>query len=172
VRIASIDNFSQISSGNLTSSNIKITQDTFNGLLDLLKEEGINIKVTSWTRPNARTSSGTLSHHASGNAIDIVPGDGETWETIRSKFKGNQKLYDYFKKHGIGIFDETTNEALAQSGGTGAHWHIGPDKVALEGLSAIMLQEGGSIENKLLEYVGTDIKEIKKKIKSKVNNLI
>lgn len=35
----------------------------------------------------------------------------------------------------MGILDETTPEMLARTGGTGAHWHIGRDKMAVNSFS-------------------------------------
>jgi hypothetical protein len=93
----------------------------------LCKKEGININITSWERPNNTSKAGKKSHHVDGSAVDITPGEGETWESLSSKIKGNQLIYDYMLKNNLGIIDETKPEMQRRTGATGAHWHIGPD---------------------------------------------
>ncbi len=150
------------------TSGKSVDQNVLRGLLNLLEDEGVSVNVTSWQRPNNKFKSGKKSHHIQGNAIDIVPGEGETWETLRQKLKGNKKLYDYFKANNLGIFDETDPKNLAKTGGTGPHWHIGPDKIAVAGLDAIILQKGGTLKNKLLDYIGFDYNNFK----SRIDNII
>lgn len=43
------------------------------------------------------------------------------------------------RNKGFGILDETTPEMLSKTGGTGAHFHIGRDKSALEGLKQFLV---------------------------------
>ena len=43
----------------------------------------------------------------------------------------SKRFLDYMRSHGLGILDERSKEMLAQTGGTGAHIHIGPDKAAI-----------------------------------------
>lgn len=98
-------------------------------LLNLFSKEGINVRVTSGKREGAKTSSGKISHHSTGDAIDITPIEGETFEDLYRKIKSNKKIMDYMKNTGYGLIDETTPEMLAKTGGTGAHFHIGKDKL-------------------------------------------
>ena len=42
------------------------------------------------------------------------------------------------RSHGYGIFDETSSATQQQTGATGSHWHIGPDKTAITGLETIL----------------------------------
>lgn len=98
-------------------------------LLNLFSKEGINVRVTSGKREGAKTSSGKVSHHSTGDAIDITPIEGETFEDLYRKIKSNKKIMNYMKSTGYGLIDETTPEMLARTGGTGAHFHIGKDKL-------------------------------------------
>jgi len=43
------------------------------------------------------------------------------------------------QNQGYGILDETTEEMLAKTKGTGAHFHIGRDKSALAGLQQFLV---------------------------------
>lgn len=47
-------------------------------LVELMRDEGISFRITSGTRPGSRTSNGSMSHHSSGNAIDITPVEGQS----------------------------------------------------------------------------------------------
>lgn len=97
-------------------------------LLNLFVKEGIDVRVTSGVRKGAKTKSGRTSYHSSGDAIDIVPINGETFESLLSKIKGSKKIVSYMKEHGLGLIDETTSEMMRKTGATGAHFHIGKDK--------------------------------------------
>lgn len=115
-------------------------------ILDKFAEAGINVRVTSGLRDAGKAGkAGSKSHHVAGNAIDIVPGSGETFESMRQKIKNNPALLKYFRDHRIGIIDETTEEAMRRTGATGKHWHIGPDRLALSGFETMFAKQGGSI---------------------------
>lgn len=47
-------------------------------LLEAASRFGVPLRVTSGTRPNAKTKSGKPSRHASGDAIDVTPIPGQT----------------------------------------------------------------------------------------------
>ena len=111
-----------------SSNNEDISED-LKTLIDMFNTAGIKFKVTSGFRKNAITKQGKQSHHATGNAIDIVPLDGN-FETLANAIRNNPEIVDYMKSKGLGILDETTAEMLARTGGTGPHYHIGPDKIA------------------------------------------
>lgn len=100
-------------------------------LIDLMRDEGISFRVTSGLRSGAKTKSGKKSHHSEGNAIDIVPIKGQTFNDIVEQIRKSEKVKEYMRNHGIGILDETTKEMLAKTGGTGAHFHFGPDVLAI-----------------------------------------
>lgn len=44
--------------------------------------------------------------------------------------------------NGYGIIDETTPEMQSRTGATGAHWHIGKDKLAISGLQTLLAKSG------------------------------
>lgn len=111
------------------------------GLLDAFADAGISLRITSGTRPGAHTAQGKLSNHAIGRALDVTPVAGQTPEDFKDlaeKIRNSPDLIKYMQDHGYGILDETTPEALARTGGTGAHWHLGPDRNAILGLETIL----------------------------------
>lgn len=103
-------------------------------LLEVLNNAGIGFRVTSGYRPKSKTASNRTSYHALGKAVDIVPDGNETFESIARKIVTNPTVLNYFKEHKLGVYDETTKQVLSRTGGTGPHYHIGPDKVAIRGL--------------------------------------
>lgn len=109
-------------------------------LLDEAAKYGIYFRITSGYRKGAKTKSGKLSWHGLGHAIDITPVEGQSWEDLKRQILNSPGFVKWMQDHGYGILDETTPEMLAQTGGTGAHWHIGKDRRAIRGLRK-MLQE-------------------------------
>lgn len=98
-------------------------------------EEGIPFRVTSGYRPNSITSNGSRSWHSKGLALDIIPKEGVSWEVFKNSFNKAPKTLKWIRDNKMGILDETTPEMLARTGGTGAHWHIGRDKIAVDSFS-------------------------------------
>ena len=98
-------------------------------------EEGIPFRVTSGYRPNSITSNGSRSWHSKGLALDIIPKEGVSWEVFKNSFNKAPKTLKWIRDNKMGILDETTPEMLARTGGTGAHWHIGRDKMAVDSFS-------------------------------------
>ena len=99
-------------------------------LIDLMQDEGISFRITSGSRPGAKTSSGRLSHHGSGNALDITPIKGQTWDDLLNQMRRSKKFITYMNEHGLGILDERGEAMQKKTGATGAHFHIGPDQIA------------------------------------------
>ena len=119
-------------------------------VLDKLSEAGISVKVTSGRREAGKVGkAGSKSYHITGNAVDIVPGKGETFESMREKIKNNPELLKYFRDNKIGIIDETNEETMKRTGATGAHWHIGPDRLALSGFETMFAKQGGNIPSRI-----------------------
>ena len=107
--------------------------------LDVLADAGIAVRVTSGARPGARTSSGNTSWHSQGRALDITPVSGTTREDfnkLKDQILNAPTVIKYMQDHNIGILDETLDETLQKTGGSGWHFHIGPDQSALKGLQA------------------------------------
>lgn len=113
------------------------------GLLDAFADAGISLRITSGTRPGARTAQGKQSNHAIGRALDVTPVEGQTFEDLAEAIRNSPDLVAYMREHGYGIYDETTPEALSRTGGTGAHWHLGPDQNAILGLETILKGKQG-----------------------------
>ena len=96
--------------------------------------------------PNARLTSGKrsasqgigkaykTSRHNTGEAIDLAP-TPELAAFIRSP-QGTALMRQYR----VGYLDETTKEALAKSGGTGAHFHIGKDSALVARVAGMLAQ--------------------------------
>lgn len=107
--------------------------------LDVLADAGIAVRVTSGARSGAKTSSGNTSWHSLGRALDITPVSGTTREDfnkLKDQILNAPTVIKYMQDHNIGILDETLDETLQKTGGSGWHFHIGPDKSALKGLQA------------------------------------
>ena len=115
-------------------------------LIDKFLEHGINFRITSGVRPGAKTKQGRLSWHAQGEALDITPIAGQTFEDLRQQMKNSPGLIQWMRDNTYGVYDETTPEVLEKTGGTGAHWHVGKDRVAIDGLEKLILRKGGKIK--------------------------
>lgn len=107
-------------------------------LLDEAAKYGIYFRITSGLRPGAKTKQGKMSHHAAGNAIDVTPIKGQTYADLTTKIRNSPEFVKWMREHGYGIYDETTANVMAKTGASGAHWHIGPDRVAIAGLDKLL----------------------------------
>lgn len=108
-------------------------------LLDEAAKHNIYFRITSGLREGATTSNGSRSWHALGEAIDVTPIEGQTWDELRQQVQNSPEFVKWMQSKGYGILDETTKDMLARTGGSGAHWHIGKDKSALEGLKQFLV---------------------------------
>lgn len=108
-------------------------------LLDVLADNGIAVRITSGARPGSKTVSGRTSWHSQGRALDITPVSGTTredFDKLKDQILNAPAVIKYMQDHNIGILDETLDETLQKTGGSGWHFHIGPDKSAIAGLQA------------------------------------
>lgn len=137
---------STITRGTITYKTNGMNIGNMQEVLDKFAESGISLRVTSGFRENAMTASGNRSNHAYGNAVDVTPGEGETWDTLRTKLKNSPTLIKWLQDKGYGILDETTPATMAMTKATGAHWHIGPDKKAISGLLTLIARYGGVLK--------------------------
>lgn len=114
-------------------------------LQELLREEGVDARITSSYRPNAQTSNGSVSHHSNKEmpALDIVPTNGKSFDELILQMLMNPRIMQWFKDNKWGIHSEVSKDQW-NAFTTGAHLHLGPDKVAVKGLQAIVknYQEG------------------------------
>lgn len=103
---------------------------------DLLKQEGINARVTSGHRPGAKTKQGRASNHSlldehgHSMAYDVVPTDGD-YEKLRKEIYGNPRIVEWLRQRKWGALEETTASVKTKTGASGDHWHFGPDQAAL-----------------------------------------
>ena len=95
-----------------------------------------NLQVTSGLRTKSIGKSGKTSRHLKGQAFDIKP-DPEV-----GKFLASQEGAKMLSKYKLGFLDESTKEALAATGGTGAHYHIGKDSKLVERTNQLAGHEG------------------------------
>lgn len=119
----------------VTARNTNVTTDQLMALVPLFKKNGIPIIVTSSTRSEAKTSNGSTSWHDKGQALDIVPANGD-FDGLRTLLQTNPEIRQAMANIGVGYIDETTEEMLAKTGGTGKHFHVGPDNLAIKTFNA------------------------------------
>ena len=91
------------------------------GFYNELKQFVPEATITSGKRTKPMGTAGSTSHHLKGGAMDF--GADPKVGVFLSSHKGRELL----SKYGLGYMDETTKEALAKTGGTGAHYHVGED---------------------------------------------
>lgn len=122
-----------------SSDNIDSVDNTVKTFSQLLQEEGINARITSAYRPGAKTSNGSASHHSNKDnpAVDIVPTNGKSFDQLAIELITNPRIMQWFKNNKWGIHSEVTKDQW-NAFTTGAHFHIGPDRVAQKGLQAIV----------------------------------
>lgn len=101
---------------------------------DILRAGGVTDFIAGKTKREAEEAgnSGNNSYHTTENlALDIVPTDGN-FERLKQQMLSSPLIQEYFKKRGLGVLDETTDEMLKKTGGTGYHFHIGPDRSSVD----------------------------------------
>lgn len=113
----------------ISKSAGKMHQDLVD-LQNLFTKYNLPITITSGYREGATTSNGKPSRHASGEAMDIVPTEGHTFQEIIDMTRNIPEIANFMKSHQIGVIDETTEEMLAKTGGTNPHLHYGKDSTA------------------------------------------
>lgn len=130
---------SSSTSGRIHKIESGINVGNMQALLDEAAKHNIYFRITSGLREGATTSNGSRSWHALGEAIDVTPIEGQTWDELRQQVQNSPEFVKWMQSKGYGILDETTKDMLARTGGSGAHWHIGRDKSALEGLKQFLV---------------------------------
>lgn len=87
----------------------------------VISDKFTDIRLTSGKRDKAGSDS--HSHHHTGNAIDFGRENYPVYNYLLNDKEGLELMVNY----GYGIIDETDPEMLKKTGGTGPHFHIGPD---------------------------------------------
>lgn len=103
---------------------------------DVLTRGGVTgFRVTSDKRePGEAGKAGNKSYHTTDNlAIDIVPVGNQTFEGLKQQMLNSPIVQKYFAERKLGVLDETSAEMLKKTGGTGPHFHIGPDNSSVRG---------------------------------------
>lgn len=126
-------------SGSVTYKVSSIDSGHMQDVLDEFQKAGLDVIVTSGVRPEGDK----FSWHSKGNAIDITPKDKSTkgFQDFITKLRNSPKLINFLKERGLGILRETNRTALNRTGGTGIHFHIGPDINARKDLELIIKGE-------------------------------
>lgn len=120
----------------------------------LLKQEGINIRVTSELRKGSITKSGHKSNHSYINqwgfsgACDIVPSDGN-FDKLRQQIYSNPRIVAWLINHKIGVLEEITPSVMSRTGATGKHFHIGPDSWAIKMSSKYINYDNATVNGSL-----------------------
>lgn len=114
----------------LTKRNEKVTKEQLLSLVELFKAKGVPVTVTSLERPGAKTSNKSTSWHATGQAMDIVPTNGD-FSSLLMLLESDPEIRMAMANIGVGYLDETTDKMLNITKGTGKHIHIGPDHSAI-----------------------------------------
>lgn len=92
-------------------------------LPQLYAMDGVNVRVSSGLRPNAVVykngkPTNRKSRHGMGQAVDIVPGEGATFNDIfRVLNNPNSNVSKWMRANGVGYIDETS------ATGTTKYWH-------------------------------------------------
>ena len=117
-----------ITPGTVSFGRTGINVGNMQGLIDKMRDCGVSFTIYSGLRPNAMTKSGHRSHHADGNALDIGPAKGQSFDDLIGQILASPELIRYMDEQGYGIINETLPAVMAQTGATGPHFHIGPDE--------------------------------------------
>lgn len=152
----------QVSSSMAPSSSTTTQQPDYTSkdLQTMLQEQGLDkyIKITSGYRDHNIGKAGSKSNHRKKNqhglsmAYDIIPMQGETFDSIFQKIKENSAMQQWLSQNGFNINDETDATTLKRTGGTGAHFHIGPDKFNVR-----KAQYGLDVSNLFTKYNSSEI---------------
>lgn len=147
INVPTIEDFKKVAE-KIKTTKFPVIKDTVNPddsiiLPELLKQEGVDFKVTSDYRPGAVTKSGHASNHSKQNgAYDIIPINGKSFEDLRQQIYGNKRIRDWMIRHNWGIIEETTPEVMKKTGATGRHWHFGPDTEGVQNWNNNLVKYG------------------------------
>jgi hypothetical protein len=71
-------------------------------------------------------------------AFDIVPTSGD-FDDLAKRMVSNPDIVSYMLSNGLGILDEYSEEGKKRNTGfTGAHMHIGPDRLAISDFKKLL----------------------------------
>ena len=119
--------------GGTKKSNTPPQEYIYDVLPRMLREAGLNIRVTSgYRKPGEVGTAGSRSWHPRHGAVDIVPQGRTTFEDIEEVLHTNPTIVKYMLDNGFGLLDESgrsqaSRDTMKRTGATGAHFHIGRD---------------------------------------------
>lgn len=82
-------------------------------------------KKTSWHSQTDETGT------AAARDISIVGGNDADYAALQQAMLSSPLIQEYFKQKSWGVINEITNQILGITGGSGKHFHLGPDKWAV-----------------------------------------
>ena len=129
-----------IQDGKRIDLDLELNEQTLKRFADFLGEKGVPVRITSLTRKGATTSNGSVSRHHYGKAMDVVPVNGDFF-ALRRLMLTDPEVINAMNNLGIGYLDETTEEMLKKTGGTGAHFHYGDDRSAVQYYQSQLAQQ-------------------------------
>ena len=112
-------------------SGMELNAESLRQLASMFEQKGVPVRITSLERPGAVTSNGSTSYHALGKAMDIVPVDND-FNKLRELMITDPDVIAAMDALGLGFIDETSQEMLRRTGGTGPHFHVAPDRLAIQ----------------------------------------
>jgi len=94
--------------GGTKESNTPPQEYVYDVLPRMLREAGLNIRVTSgYRKPGAVGTAGSRSWHPRHGAVDIVPQGKTTFEDIENVLHTNPTIVKYMLDNGFGLLDES-----------------------------------------------------------------
>lgn len=138
------DSWLEVSPKNITISENPVLKDSYISFENMLKKTGLDkyIKITSGYRDPSRkvgkyyktSNHGKKNEHGDPYAYDIVPIVG-TIEEMKQRLRNNPEMQQYLLKNEFRKLEETTKNALAQTGGTDPHLHLSYRPGSTEGVA-------------------------------------
>lgn len=119
---------------------------------ELCDHLGLKVRITSEYRPGGKTKQGRVSNHSRKNewgqsmATDVVPVDGD-FENFKNTLLNSPEARNWFEKRGYGIINEVIPQVLSSTGGTGKHFHVGPDRWARKVWNTWLANPSMSVNN-------------------------
>lgn len=110
---------------------LELNAESLRQLATLFEYKGIPVRITSLERPGATTSNGSVSRHHHGKAMDVVPINGD-FVALRRLILTDPEVINMMNNLGIGYIDETEEEMLKKTKGSGPHFHFGDDQWAVK----------------------------------------
>ena len=151
----------------------------------LIKKYGIPMRISCGFRTRTFNSGQESWHraldvHGHSGAYDVVPTSGYSFETLAKWISSRPEVVIDFMRRGWGILDESTKgkRIANHTGGTGDHFHIGPDTIAKRDFLLFLKRFNNDLYRKLsnreipINGILNGIVETTKKLKENSKKLV